>query len=154
MKIKVRHTSEVEESELLWWLPNRGTVKFALARRQPNIGDAAYVREGAGSDFCREVEIVPSQPAVSEELGFAIRMLGRFTVGNFKVSMLSGPFNATRRQHLLKTLRGRAAQSSAGINALRDEYYSQAGIPPGSLAAQEEAFASFCKVFVAEGGAK
>jgi len=77
----------------------------------------------------------------------AVRLLGEWTRGRFDVWMLAGSQNAGNRAMLLSHLVGtRQPQSKAGVNALRDAFYSALEVTGDCLAAKEDRFVATCRL--------
>ena len=83
------------------------------------------------------MEPLTGKPNIPE----ALRLLATFTRGRCDVWMLAGSHNAGNRAILLSHLTGiRQPQSKAGVNALRDAYYSALNVTGSCLAAKEDDF--------------
>jgi hypothetical protein len=80
----------------------------------------------------------------------AVRLLGEWTRGRFDIWMLAGSHNAGNRAILLSHLLGlRQPQSKAGVNALRDSFYSALEVTGSCLAAKEDYFVETCRLVMA-----
>lgn len=89
-----------------------------------------------------------SGPLVSTPLGEAIRILGIYTAGRFDIWALSGPAKASCRAHVLSTLLNKSVpKSKAGVNAIRDAFYSACKIEGECPAHRESNFAKFCEEY-------
>lgn len=82
---------------------------------------------------------------MSTPLGEAIRILGIYTAGRYDIWSLSGPAKASCRAHVLSTLLDRTVpKSKAGVNAIRDAFWTACSITGECPAHREENFRSFC----------
>ncbi len=81
---------------------------------------------------------------MSTPLGEAIRLLGIYTAGRYDVWILAGRAKASCRAHVLSTLLDKTVpQSKAGVNAIRDAFYSACRITGETINEREENFAAF-----------
>jgi hypothetical protein len=88
---------------------------------------------------------------MSPTLREGIRLLGVYTAGRFTFWTLAGNAKVCCRAHVMAVLLGvpRVPQSKAGINALREEFFRQAGIPRDCAAGMEHDFEALCQRGVA-----
>lgn len=76
----------------------------------------------------------------------AIRLLKAYTAGSCDIWQLAGPSKASCRAHIMSALAGhRVPQAKAGVNALRDRFYSIANPAGNCPAMREEAFTQWAK---------
>jgi hypothetical protein len=82
---------------------------------------------------------------MSTPLGEAIRLLGIYTAGRYDIWVLAGRAKASCRAHVLSTLLGKTVpQSKAGVNAIRDAFYSACKITGETPSEREQNFAHVC----------
>lgn len=87
---------------------------------------------------------------MSPDLAEAVRLLGAYTAGWFTPWTLAGPRKASCRAHIMSVLVGeRVPQGRAGVNALREELYRQAGVAGECAAEREDGLVAFCKAVAA-----
>lgn len=76
----------------------------------------------------------------------AVRVLGIYTAGSYRVWNLMGPAKATCRAHVMSALLGkRVPQARAGVNAISAELCRQFEVAEGSLSATEDRIEQLCK---------
>ena len=83
---------------------------------------------------------------VNENRAQALRLLGTYTAGRFDFWMLAGNAKASCRAHVMSAFNGkRTPRSAAGVNAMRDAFFTMAYNDDAfkaseCLAAREQAF--------------
>jgi hypothetical protein len=76
----------------------------------------------------------------------AIRLLSRYTAGQFDVYALAGSSKASCRADIMSELNGvRTPQAKACITALRARFFDLAGVQPDCYARQTDDFIAWCK---------
>ena len=81
---------------------------------------------------------------MSTPLGEALRLLGIYTAGRYDIWALAGPRKASCRAHVLSTLLAKSVpQSKAGVNAIRDAFYSACNVTGETINEREENFSAF-----------
>lgn len=76
----------------------------------------------------------------------AIRLLGYYTRGCYRIYELAGPSNMEKRFHIMSELFGRKAkQSECGVHAMRKAFYDGLGIKADTLRGQEIELTTKCQ---------
>ncbi len=71
----------------------------------------------------------------------ALRLFGTYTRGMFDVWALAGSSNARNRAHVMTVWNGKKTpQSAAGVNAMRDAFYSVVNPAGDCIAARDREF--------------
>ena len=140
----VCHETGCPNSRATWDADRQEWVKFI------DCFDCGYPVELGTACGCGEDMESPNDLdcAVSTPLGEAIRVLGIYTAGSYNICDLSGPRHASQRAHVLSTLQARTVpQSKAGVNAIRDAFWSACQITGECPAHRESNFAEFCRTY-------
>ena len=83
---------------------------------------------------------------MNENLKQAVRLLHIYTAGHCNVWQLAGNAKASCRAHIMSVLLGaKTPQSKSGVNAMREAFYSAAGITGDCEAHREENFRAWVK---------
>ena len=82
----------------------------------------------------------------------AIRLLGEYTRGRFRIWELAGDSNSAARASVMAALLGlpKIAKAKAGVNAIAKEFYQQLAIVGSCDAVREDALVDACKRLAAD----
>ena len=82
----------------------------------------------------------------------AVQLLAVATRNRFDIWMIAGSSNAKLRALIMSELRGsKVTQAQAGVNAMRDAFYSLANVTGDCLAVKDDAFTEWALQAVTHG---